>query len=136
MHNFCFDNCKNMLNYFFATDIMLSYYFDFPECEQLWVRVKNILSSDQTIVIGVLYRHPKSNSIDFLEMLSSTLSIIARSSMKCIILGDLNIDLLSTSKFSLSYINNLKSYGFVPIYRYIRRRVRSKPCFGDGYKRR
>ena len=100
---------------FFDTDIMLSYYFDFPECEQLWVRVKNILSSDQTIVIGVLYRHPKSNSIDFLEMLSSTLSIIARSSMKCIILGDLNIDLLSTSKFSLSYINNLKSYGFVPI---------------------
>ena len=96
------------------TQLLPSLNIDFHECEQLWVKLYDILPNGRPIVIGTLYRHSQSNANEFLKQLEIRLLDIAEAHMNCVILGDLNINLLAISSFKSRYLNVMKSLGFIP----------------------
>ena len=60
--------------------------------------IKDINNSKQREVIGVIYRpnsQPKADMDIFVTTLNEIMSIIDHESKKCIVMGDMNIDLLS-----------------------------------------
>ena len=81
---------KENLKYVIRNDIA------FPSCEMfdcLFVNVYNSQEQKQTL-IGVVYRSPSSNEIDFINALESTLNSLQSENKDIVLLGDFNIDIL------------------------------------------
>ena len=53
---------------------------------------------NEKLVVGVVYRHPKSKDIDFIKYLSNSLNILRKEKKKVIICGDFNYNLLAFDK--------------------------------------
>ena len=84
-------------------------------CEELWVEIPLKISQHSSLVIGVIYRHPNSNTNSFLDNLSYSLYKLSHDKKKIFIVGDMNVNLLSQSKYILNYISMLKSHSTVPL---------------------
>ncbi|XP_044757725.1 uncharacterized protein LOC123315888 [Coccinella septempunctata] len=74
-------------------------------CEQIWIRVK---MNNTSFAIGCVYRPPKGSLPSFIEALDDSLSSIVPTVDELILLGDVNIDLLTTG----TLINSMDAYGF------------------------
>jgi len=83
-------------------------------CETLWVEIpKESFHSQQlkkNLIIAVMYRSPSSPLPDYLDYLETCLHQITSEKKLAVLMGDLNIDLLSDS--SSVYSNCMESCGF------------------------
>ena len=74
------------------------------QIEDMWIEI------DDKYIIGLIYRHPKSNKEIFTDCLEKNLAKIALENKLCIVCGDINIDLLSTNtNDAKKYLNVLLS---------------------------
>lgn len=82
--------------------------------ESFWVELLG--EGRQNILCGVVYRHPHGNLDNFQEYINSTLDMIQRQNKLCIIMGDLNLDLLKyeTHNATDEFINTLGTSFFQP----------------------
>ncbi len=107
---------KNELDYEIQNDLSLN----FNGCEDIWLKINSLTSaahkknnSSDSLIIGVIYRHPTQNYTHFLNSLSKTLHTINERKLNYVIVGDINIDSLKyniASKIT-EYVNCLQSYG-------------------------
>lgn len=64
----------------------------------------------ENTVFSVIYRPPNTNIAAFFEFLESTLSFVTENGYKCVIGGDINIDMLKHSSCVSSLSNLMASY--------------------------
>ena len=78
-------------------------------CEDIWIDVK--MDNNKKVVIGAIYRHPKSNFIDFQTSFVNTIELLNALSATYYIAGDINIDLSKSDKNAnvADYVNTLHS---------------------------
>ena len=71
----------------------------------------NLPGTDLNYVIGTVYRHPKTNMNEFLDMLNNILTDLKNNHTQYFILGDMNISTLNncSSKCTQDYLNMLSS---------------------------
>ena len=74
-------------------------------CEEGWVELN--LKSDEKFLLGAIYRPPNNSINDFTEGIEQFAMYINESRTRCIIAGDLNIDL----NVNAEYLNSLNSSG-------------------------
>ena len=79
---------------------------------RLWVNLR--FKNSETLLVCVIYRHPKANINDFFDKLNNSLIKIAADNLNCVILGDVNIDLKTNEACgnTRSYLNMLNSNSF------------------------
>ena len=70
--------------------------------------------SNEKVVIGVLYRPPKSSTAEFITHFHNLLSVISSEKSDCYIMGDFNINMLN-SVTSNDLLNTASSNGFYPV---------------------
>ena len=80
-------------------------------CEGIWIDVK--MDNNKKVVIGAIYRHPKSNFIDFQTSFVNTIELLNALSATYYIAGDINIDLSKSDNNAniADYVNTLHSMG-------------------------
>ena len=78
--------------------------------ENKWLRF-NI--NNQVVIIGGIYRHPKGNIEHFNNALNNVISQINNNTL-AIVLGDININLISENEKVQTYINNFLAKNFIP----------------------
>ena len=100
---------NNGFNYTIRNDLSTSQ----NDFETLWV---DFNTSDQNILRGVVYRHPKHDFENFTKYLYGILDQIPNSNKMCILLGDFNINLLNSDihRPTEDFINNMYSYFMNP----------------------
>ena len=78
-------------------------------CEGIWIDVK--MDNNKKVVIGAIYRHPKSNFIDFQTSFVNTIEMLNALSATYYIAGDINIDLSKSDNNAniADYVNTLHS---------------------------
>ena len=83
-------------------------HFKIHGCENIWLK---ILGKRQEIIIGIVYRHPQYNIDEFCQLLSETITKIAKNNYTYYVLGDININLLNATNDSRiqQYIDTLCS---------------------------
>lgn len=64
----------------------------------------------QKLIVVVIYRPPMGNKIDFFEYLERMLSFLCRFSMPFVIMGDVNIDMLSSNTAAKKFIEMIHSF--------------------------
>jgi len=96
----------NTINYDLATE----YSINIDGCEGLWV---NVDTSSNKLLLGVVYKHPKSKATIFLESLDLNLQKL--NDKKGIIMGDFNINLLLESTVVEEYKNIIAQNAFLSI---------------------
>jgi len=81
--------------------------------ENRWIKIKKC---GVTYIVGGIYRHPNQNIAEFTSALDTVLSEISSQKIKCIIAGDINIDLTkcTVSSDTNAYVDNLVMNNFVP----------------------
>ena len=91
-------------------------YFDLnlKGCEDLWIDVELNCSKNQYL-FGEIYRHPNSKVNNFLQELNIKLSLITQKSKKCIIMGDININIIEKSTQTVDYFLMLQSSSFFSV---------------------
>ena len=107
---------RENLHYDVRDDLSL----DIEKCEDKWVEITVDSSSrhhkgKETIVIGIVYRHPGNNYKSFQEKLSSNIYELNHKNKNFMILGDVNINLM---KYNLTtditnYLNTVQSAGCI-----------------------
>ena len=98
--------------------------------ENLWFEISK---SGSKFLIGCIYRHPSSSVADFIKLLETTLCKINTRKLPCVLLADMNIDLLKlcSSTPLRGYINCLVSNNFLPILLLATRVTRSSATLID-----
>ena len=71
--------------------VIQNYSINDPNCEDLWIKLR--FKNSETLLVCVIYRHPKANINDFFDILNNSLIKVAADNLNCVILGDVNIDL-------------------------------------------
>ena len=81
--------------------------------EAIWVEIKS--DKPKNIICGCLYRHPNSDSEEFVKYLSTCLAKITKEKKECYLLGDCSVDLLKydTNNKSSDFLNAVTSFGFL-----------------------
>ena len=85
------------------------YKLNVVDCEDSWLEID--LPGNKSLVVGIIYRHPKHCFLNFQEKLINTINLLNYSSNLFILGGDLNIDLLSNSSLITDYQDLLLSIG-------------------------
>lgn len=82
--------------------------------ESLWIELQSSLH--HIIIIGVIYRHPNSDTQSFLSYLNNVLQNINNENKYCMVLGDFNFNLLNFDSHSDTneFLNILGSFFFSP----------------------
>ena len=85
------------------------------DIECLFIEIQSCNSKLNTY-IGCIYRPPDKNVTRFTECLEDMLSSIRRSSHKCILAGDFNIDLVKASHHlpTSNFVDMMYSYSYLP----------------------
>lgn len=78
------------------------------QCENVWMELDSVKKGK--VVVGALYRPPADDVQSFITSLSLVMERISHSKKKCIIVGDINIDLSSPS--SSNYNDIVHGAGF------------------------
>ena len=60
-------------------------------CKDLWIDIE--FSNHKTYTFSVIYRHPHNNHLAFFEALDERMFMLNKKKKKCLVLGDINIDL-------------------------------------------
>ena len=83
------------------------------EYECLWIEVH---SKSRNLLCSVNYRHPHSNLDSFSDYLSGAIDKISKENKYCILMGDININLLNFESHTATedLINSLGTYCFQP----------------------
>ena len=91
-------------------------YFDLnlEGCEDLWMDVE-LNCSKNNYLFGVIYRHPNSKVNNFLQELNTKLSLITQKTKKCIIMGDIKVNLIEKSTPTVDYLLMLQSSSFFSV---------------------
>jgi len=84
---------KNNLKYLQRRELQ----FKMHGCENIWLE---ILEKHQKVVIGIVYRHPQYNIDEFSQLLSKTITKIAKNNCAYYVLGDININPLNATNDS------------------------------------
>ena len=71
------------------------------------------VSGGKGVIVGVIYRQPGGDILAFLDSLEETLSKVANEGKPALIMGDLNIDVLTDSPYSRQLKALMESYDFV-----------------------
>ena len=81
-------------------------------CEDLWVSL-NFPGVQRTVVIAVIYRHPRSDSNAFIETLNNKLGEIDCNKNDFYLMGDINLNISESdcSSSSINYLSMLESNG-------------------------
>ena len=72
-------------------------------CEDLWIDVE-LNCAKSHYLYGVICRHPNSNVNNFLQELNTKLSLITQKNKKCIIMGDINMNVIEKSTQTVDYL--------------------------------
>ena len=64
---------------------------------------------NKKFIVGVVYKHQDANKTLFLERLEETLQLINQRQLNCAVLGDFNINLLSSDSSVTTHKNMLTS---------------------------
>ena len=70
--------------------------------ESLFVEIK---SNTEDLIVGVVYRRPKTNIVHFITQLENILEVVSKERKTCIITGDFNLDLFKAH--SCGYVQDL-----------------------------
>ncbi|XP_077974519.1 uncharacterized protein LOC144430455 [Styela clava] len=104
---------RSNLKFKIIHDIKLNH----PDCEDLWIELNNSDNHKtvKTLIICILYKHPRNDIPTFTSALSAVLERI--SNKQFILLGDFNINLLkhSLNKSISEYMDMISSYCTVQI---------------------
>ncbi len=82
--------------------------------ENNWVEIK-LKEFKSNIIIGCVYRHPKGKISVFQDQLEKSLQKIDKENKICFLVGDLNINALSTSHVQTqNFFNSMLSQNYIP----------------------
>ncbi|XP_057295756.1 uncharacterized protein LOC130624171 [Hydractinia symbiolongicarpus] len=84
---------KKDINYIKREDLSINCNENGCEFETLFIEIYN--KNLKNMIIGVVYRHPKSNLAPYLEKMESILATCDKEKKESVIMGDLNINFLS-----------------------------------------
>ena len=78
------------------------------------------LKKNKNYIVGVLYRHPKQNLIQFLHTFETVMEKLNSSKETYYISGDFNIDLIQNEKNNSikNYTDMIYSLGCIPLIHY------------------
>ena len=84
------------------------------EYESLSIEI--VSDSEQNLLCGVIYRHPRGNTDNFVNYINMAIERIHRENKYCTVLGDSNIDLLQSESHqdTNNFLNALSSFHFLP----------------------
>ena len=99
----------------FTFSINKEYEFNLIGCENLWIEIDLPIERSKSLLISIVYRHPKEQIQPFTDIFSSILNRITLNKQPCLILGDFNIDLLNSSCLSEAYLNMIDSFGITSL---------------------
>ena len=104
------------------------YQFQMVGCENLFPSLK---MGNKKFIVGVVYKHPDANKILFFERLEKILQLINLRQLNCSVLGDFNINLLSSDSSVSAYNNTLTSNSFFHIISQPTRVIKSSATLID-----
>ena len=78
-------------------------------CEDVWIKVTT--SSNESIIISSIYRHPTYDIQKFQELILNKIATLNNSNKKFLLGGDVNINMLSKSKNITNYKNSILGQG-------------------------
>ena len=83
--------------------------------ESLFVEI--CIPRHKNIVIGVIYRPPSENTLEFVEKVNEIISGVTKDYKHCYITGDFNLDLLKHESHSVAaqFIESLFAFSFLPM---------------------
>lgn len=98
-------------------------------CESLFVEITSLILpheslpyKNKNIIIGVIYRSPSNDVLDFSDALNSILVKLKNDNLNVILLGDINIDCASHASAAQDYLDILADHGLnqwiTPVTRY------------------
>ena len=70
----------------------LEYSLNCDNTEDIWIK---LYIKNTTMILGLIYRHPQYDILDFTEKMTNSLQSINDSNLSYVIMGDFNIDLTS-----------------------------------------
>ena len=78
---------------------------------------KKCISADRNVIIGVIYRPPNSDVVQFTSLINGVLQKIKMENKKCFLLGDYNINLFNAEKHhpTSEFLENMFSYEYIPL---------------------
>ena len=79
--------------------------------------VEMFIPRHKNMVIGVIYRPPSQNTLEFVEKVNEIISGVTKGNKHCYITGDFNLDLLKHESHSVTaqFIESLFAFGFLPM---------------------
>ena len=86
--------------------------FQMVSCKNLFLSLK---MGNKKFIVGVVYKHPDANKILFLERLEEISQLANLRHLHCAVLGDFNINLLSSDSSAIANNNILTSNSFFHI---------------------
>ena len=83
--------------------------------ESLFVKI--CIPRHKNIIIGVIYRPPSENTLEFVEKVNEIISGVTKGNKHCYITGDFNLDLLKHESHSVTaqFIESLFAFSFLPM---------------------
>ena len=81
----------------------------------LSIRFLSLKLGNKKFIVGAVYKHLDANKILFLERLEEILQLINLRQLNCAVLGDFNINLLSSDSSVIAYNSMLTSNSFFQI---------------------
>ena len=83
--------------------------------ESLFVEI--FIPRHKNMVIGVIYRPPSENTLEFIEKVNEIISGVTKGNKHCYRTGDFNLDLLKHESHSViaQFIESLFAFGFLPM---------------------
>ena len=78
---------------------------------------KRCISADRNVILGVLYRPPNSDVVQFTSLINGVLQKIKMENKKCFLLGDYNINLFNAEKHhpTSEFLENMFSCEYIPL---------------------
>ena len=105
---------KDTVTFANRSDLDIKHKSNKSEFEAKWIEVIGDMNKD--IIIGVVYRHPKSKDKDFYDYIGKTLRVIKKEKKKAILCGDFNLHFLNFERNEEvnNFLNLLLSNWFNP----------------------
>ena len=96
---------KDNINYTKIDDFNLN----LKNCEDIWIKL--IISSNESLIISSIYRHPSYDIQKFQELMLDKIETLNNLNKIFVLGGDVNINTLSNSKITINYKNSILGQG-------------------------
>ena len=96
---------KDNINYTKIEDFNLN----LKNCEDIWIKL--IISSNESLIISSIYRHPSYDIQKFQELMLDRIETLNNLNKIFVLGGDVNINTLSNSKITINYKNSILGQG-------------------------